>query len=564
MFANSEPVNNPSSTPVSAATTPAASPITLPSEAAALLQSLLQDNNIMTSSINPNTFSRDFCLFEADEAQFDYPLFESHKMQSQHSLHSLQQSHALQQHVQQQQLQQQHVQQQQAQAQHLPNTNSNPLCTPQTPSLDFPVNVRATESYGFDSFSTFFEDPASSHSSTSAPVVALIHVNDIDSHNGIGGANSADLTSFHFTSSHSHALLDTPFTPYLDTPFETPYLSDFGDESEITNSAQILFGHDHNGDRGRGDNNVKSSSGSGDYYGSIPLFHDFDFEIPVDSLERSGYNNTIEPSTLFMASPVIQQESEYSQESDSSCSLSDSSSAPVSPVPHCKATFDGLDNEDLDASSSSNSPDYEYGEYEDEEDEDEVDDENDGDFIPSRPMATASSGSSSSCKRKAPTTQSGRNIGSINKFMATASPNKRTRPELAGPFGGKKKRSPKVIQPTLAKRFPCNYPGCELRFARLYNLHTHERTHDPDQVRPFVCSAVHCRKAFSRKHDLQRHEASVHKGERNWKCPTCSKPFSRQDGLRRHVAVKGSICAIDDADIHAGTGRRNEPRWSTT
>ncbi|KAI7832716.1 hypothetical protein BC939DRAFT_381337, partial [Gamsiella multidivaricata] len=80
----------------------------------------------------------------------------------------------------------------------------------------------------------------------------------------------------------------------------------------------------------------------------------------------------------------------------------------------------------------------------------------------------------------------------------------------------------------------CIHPGCGRRFARLFNLHTHERTHDPCQVRPFVCPALHCTKAFSRKHDLQRHEASVHKGERNYKCPTCFKPFSRQDGLRRH------------------------------
>ncbi|KAI8596537.1 hypothetical protein EDD21DRAFT_296406, partial [Dissophora ornata] len=85
-----------------------------------------------------------------------------------------------------------------------------------------------------------------------------------------------------------------------------------------------------------------------------------------------------------------------------------------------------------------------------------------------------------------------------------------------------------------AKRFSCIHPGCDRQFARLFNLHTHERTHDPLQVRPFVCSVAVCSKRFSRKHDLQRHEASVHKGERNYRCPTCSKPFSRQDGLRRH------------------------------
>ncbi|KAK3840244.1 MAG: hypothetical protein JOS17DRAFT_675892, partial [Linnemannia elongata] len=85
-------------------------------------------------------------------------------------------------------------------------------------------------------------------------------------------------------------------------------------------------------------------------------------------------------------------------------------------------------------------------------------------------------------------------------------------------------------------RFSCNHPGCDRRFARLFNLHTHEKTHDPEQARPFICSDADCGKAFSRKHDLQRHEASVHKGERNFACTKCFKPFSRQDGLRRHLA----------------------------
>ncbi|KAF9584164.1 hypothetical protein BGW38_007364 [Lunasporangiospora selenospora] len=97
-------------------------------------------------------------------------------------------------------------------------------------------------------------------------------------------------------------------------------------------------------------------------------------------------------------------------------------------------------------------------------------------------------------------------------------------------------------KPSPSKRFSCQYPGCDRRFARLFNLHTHEKTHDPEQARPFICPESSCSKAFSRKHDLQRHEASVHKGERNFSCSTCNKPFSRQDGLRRHLAVKGS-CA---------------------
>ncbi|KAF9995921.1 hypothetical protein BGZ80_004222 [Entomortierella chlamydospora] len=586
MFTNSNSIGNPASTPVSAATSPAASPITVPSEAAALLQSLLHDNNIMPSSTNPNTFSRDFCLFEADEAQFDYPLFESIKMHPQHPLHPLQQLHAIQQHAQlqqQQQQQQQHVQlqnvqqqhvQQHQQAQHVLNSNSNPLCTPQTPSLDLLENARVTDSYGFDSFSAFLEESASSHSSASEAAVALIHVSDMASHLANVNGNGADLSTLHFSSSSSshanHVLVDTPFTPYLDTPFETPYLSDFGEESESVNSAQVLFGHDNNGCGGSGINGVRGSSSG---YSSVPLFHEFDFEIPANAHERCAYGNTIEPATLFMASPAVYHDLDDSQESDSSsCSISDISSAPASPFvlkAACKDSFDegqtGQGGEDLDTSGSDISLSYEDNEEDEEDENEDVDqDDDDDEFIPSRPLAAAASGSTSGNKRKAPAaTNYGRNPGS-DKYTASASPFKRTRPELASPYGGKKKMSLKAKQSASNRRFPCKHPGCGLRFARLYNLHTHERTHDPHQIRPFICSTDHCRKGFSRKHDLQRHEASVHMGERNYRCQTCEKSFSRQDGLRRHLTVKSSSCAIANPNIHARAGDRNEPRWSAT
>ncbi|KAF9168752.1 hypothetical protein DFQ26_000019 [Actinomortierella ambigua] len=87
------------------------------------------------------------------------------------------------------------------------------------------------------------------------------------------------------------------------------------------------------------------------------------------------------------------------------------------------------------------------------------------------------------------------------------------------------------------RRFECSFPGCDRRFARLYNLNTHEKTHDPSKARPFSCPA--CPKSFSRKHDLQRHVTGVHLGERNFACSTCDRTFSRHDGLRRHLSAPG-------------------------
>ncbi|KAI9235895.1 MAG: hypothetical protein BYD32DRAFT_370335 [Podila humilis] len=93
-----------------------------------------------------------------------------------------------------------------------------------------------------------------------------------------------------------------------------------------------------------------------------------------------------------------------------------------------------------------------------------------------------------------------------------------------------------------AKRFTCTFPGCHRLFTRLFNMRTHERTHNPNQERPFVCSEPSCGKRFSRKHDMQRHEASVHRGEGRYGCPICGRSFARRDGLQKHQAGRGGPC----------------------
>ncbi|KAG0085464.1 hypothetical protein BGZ92_008965 [Podila epicladia] len=97
-------------------------------------------------------------------------------------------------------------------------------------------------------------------------------------------------------------------------------------------------------------------------------------------------------------------------------------------------------------------------------------------------------------------------------------------------------------QADAAKRFTCTFPGCHRLFTRLFNMRTHERTHNPNQERPFVCSEPTCGKRFSRKHDMQRHEASVHRGEGRYGCPICGRSFARRDGLQKHQAGRGGPC----------------------
>ncbi|KAF9112054.1 hypothetical protein BGX27_004032 [Mortierella sp. AM989] len=311
---------------------------------------------------------QDFCLFDADESSFDYPLFTGPtNVKSKSSV----QNNPL-------------------------NYFNNPLCTPQTPSLDLVTRSAVPAGdLGFDSCSAFLEDSAV-----------------------------------------THHLMDTPFTPYLDTPslidtpLETPFLSDFGLDTDM-------------------DVNLDSNS-------PFPLFSDFGF----------NFAYTIEPNMLL---PIDQPKaSDLTLASPAMSILS-------SPV---------------------------EANYSDEEEDDE-------DFVDSRSAALVS--------------------GLKRKTTDSASPIKKSR---SSDLNGSKKA-------IATKRFSCSQPGCDRRFARLFNLHTHEKTHDPVQARPFTCTDTECGKSFSRKHDLQRHEASVHKGERNFACTNCHKPFSRQDGLRRHLAVKG-------------------------
>ncbi|KAF9283259.1 hypothetical protein BGZ68_005474 [Mortierella alpina] len=429
--------------------------------------------------------------------------------------------------------------------------NTNPLCTPQTPSLDtMGGNLRSggVDSFGFDGLATFFDEV--SHCSTihqGANADAFGQVIAI----GMDGTCAGIMAQHHQQHNPVQSLVDTPFTPYLDTPYETPYLGDFGlGNDECTTATEVLFGSCDVQPTGE----------------TLMLFPAYGFDLSAfEGVDSAGYGSTIEPATLLMASPGTHalEPSPAMSDIHEGLPLSVAQKSPSPTGTFCDGSEDDSlvdeDENDLEVASAS-SPSSSCSVFDDIEDEMEEDDQegedpDDDEFIPSRPLAAAVSG----FKRKALASfASGRHNMDGEALPSAAF--KRTRPELASPYGGnagsKKKRSKKASgaskKKAATKRFSCIHPGCERRFARLYNLHTHEKTHDPLQVRPFVCSVVECSKRFSRKHDLQRHEASVHKGERNYGCPTCGKPFSRQDGLRRHLSLKGNNgnnpCAPDIAE----------------
>ncbi|GJJ71040.1 hypothetical protein EMPS_03390 [Entomortierella parvispora] len=92
------------------------------------------------------------------------------------------------------------------------------------------------------------------------------------------------------------------------------------------------------------------------------------------------------------------------------------------------------------------------------------------------------------------------------------------------------------------RQFTC--AQCGRAFSRLFNLNTHERTHDRSKARLFACPEQGCKKSFTRKNDLQRHQISIHGVTHIYACQKCDKPFSRKDELRRHSDLKS--CQDDD------------------
>ncbi|KAF8968199.1 hypothetical protein BGZ46_010927 [Entomortierella lignicola] len=107
-----------------------------------------------------------------------------------------------------------------------------------------------------------------------------------------------------------------------------------------------------------------------------------------------------------------------------------------------------------------------------------------------------------------------------------------------------KRKSDEIKQPgeESPRQFACSQ--CGRAFSRLFNLNTHERTHDRSKARLFPCPEQGCKKSFTRKNDLQRHQISIHGVTNIYSCQKCNKSFSRRDALRHHMELKS--CEDDD------------------
>jgi uncharacterized Zn-finger protein len=119
-------------------------------------------------------------------------------------------------------------------------------------------------------------------------------------------------------------------------------------------------------------------------------------------------------------------------------------------------------------------------------------------------------------------------------------------------------QTPEPIMTENGPVYPCLHPSCSKTFTRLYNLKSHQRTHQDE--RPFKCSV--CPLAFSRNHDLKRH-VKIHVVVKPYVCKGCDKAFSRMDALKRHKINPKSSEACQTTEIEQDATKELEGRAET-
>ncbi|KAJ1326905.1 transcription factor CRZ1 [Microdochium nivale] len=91
--------------------------------------------------------------------------------------------------------------------------------------------------------------------------------------------------------------------------------------------------------------------------------------------------------------------------------------------------------------------------------------------------------------------------------------------------------------------FQCSL--CPCNFTRVFNLHSHLRTHTKE--RPFTCSTSTCKRTFTRQSDCREHENQVHSTNKPFVCGGstwgCGKAYKRRTNLvRHHRSQRGISC----------------------
>ena len=84
--------------------------------------------------------------------------------------------------------------------------------------------------------------------------------------------------------------------------------------------------------------------------------------------------------------------------------------------------------------------------------------------------------------------------------------------------------------------FPCVYPGCRKRFARLENMKIHRRIHTGEK--PFPCDFPGCQRRFGNASDRKKH-SYVHSSDKPYLCCVtgCKNRFADPGSLRKHMMV---------------------------
>lgn len=99
---------------------------------------------------------------------------------------------------------------------------------------------------------------------------------------------------------------------------------------------------------------------------------------------------------------------------------------------------------------------------------------------------------------------------------------------------------------TRAKRYFCEYEGCEKAFTRPSHLTEHQATVHQG-IKLYKCEQ--CDRSFSKRSHLERH-LYAHSNEKPFSCSHCNKGFTTQQQLRRHeiTHTKSFTCPHPSCD----------------